>query len=208
MRANRNKQPTNRSLIVAAALALTLTACGGGDGTDDTMAAEDAATTDTTSAGDGDATEEATDDDSMDDSAEDASDDDMADGDMDDDSSDGMDMDDEMDMDMSGDYGDPANASEADRVIEVNVDNDLAFEPSEFEVAAGEVVTFSITNSGDVEHEFVLGDQEAQDQMAEMMESGDDHAHSGDMSNAVTIHAGETAELTWSFTSPGTVLIG
>ena len=55
----------------------------------------------------------------------------------------------------------------------------------------------------------MLGDKEAQDQMAEMMESGDDHAHSGEMSNAVTIHAGDAAELTWRFPSAtGTVLLG
>ncbi|MDX1619998.1 MAG: plastocyanin/azurin family copper-binding protein [Nitriliruptorales bacterium] len=114
----------------------------------------------------------------------------------------------EMDMDMSGTYGEPADPSEADRTIEVNVDNDLAFEPADLTVAVGEVITFRITNTGQVEHEFVLGDEEAQQEMAEMMESGDDHAHSGEMSNAVTVHAGETAELTWRFTQAGTVLIG
>lgn len=125
-------------------------------------------------------------------------------------SDDDMDMgDDDMDMGMSGDYGEPADASEADRTVEVNVDDDLAFEPAEFEAGVGEVITFQISNTGSVEHEFVLGDQEAQDQMAEMMDSEEgDHAHSGEMTNAVTIHPGETAELTWRFTTEGTVLIG
>lgn len=35
------------------------------------------------------------------------------------------------DMDMSGAYGEPADASEADRTIEVEVDNELAFKPAE-----------------------------------------------------------------------------
>ncbi|HEX9766561.1 MAG TPA: plastocyanin/azurin family copper-binding protein [Nitriliruptorales bacterium] len=124
-------------------------------------------------------------------------------GDMDDD----MDMGD--DMDMSGAYGEPADASEAGRTIEVTVDNDLVFEPAEYEVAAGEVVTFRISNTGDIEHEFVLGDEQAQQQMADEMGEGDGHAPSGGMSNAVTIHPGEEAELTWLFPDEATtVLVG
>lgn len=188
MRMHRQTGFIRGPLVVAAVLAVALVACGGDDGTD-AAATDDPAAADTASpADDGTAM------------------DDMSDGDMDDHASEDMDMDDGMDM--SGDYGEPADPSEADRVIEVNVDNDLAFEPAHFEVAVGEVVTFRIINSGDVEHEFVLGDEEAQNEMAEMMDSGEDHAHSGDMGNAVTIHAGDTGELTWRFTSPGTVLIG
>lgn len=117
---------------------------------------------------------------------------------------------DEMDMgDMAtGDFGEPADPAEADRVIDVKTDNDLAFKPDTFEVKQGETITFRISNTGDVEHEFVLGDEEAQEAMAEQMESGGDHAHGGEMSNAVTIHPGETAELTWRFTTPGRVLVG
>lgn len=200
MRMHRHTNFTSRLLAVAGVLALTLTACGD-DGTDDPAVDDDPAATETTSPTDDTAapSDDAT-------GADDMAGDDMDDmEDMDDQGSE-MDMDDGMDM--SGDYGEPADPSEADRVVEVNVDNDLAFEPADFEVAAGEVITFRIANTGDVEHEFVLGDEEAQNQMAEMMDSGDDHAHSGEMSNAVTIHAGETAELTWRFTSPGSVLIG
>lgn len=168
--------------VLIALLGVLLAACGGG--TDDPAAASPDAME---MEGEGDMESP------MDDMT---SDDDMAMGD------------DDMDMDMSGDFGEPAEASEADRTVEVNVDDDLAFEPAQFEAEVGEVITFQISNTGSVEHEFVLGDQEAQDQMAEMMDSGDDHAHSGDMGNAVTIHAGETAELTWRFTTEGTVLIG
>lgn len=112
----------------------------------------------------------------------------------------------------SAGFGEPASAEEADRVIEVNVDNDLRFEPDTFEVVSGEVVTFRVTNTGDVEHELVIGDEQAQqamaEQMAESATEGDGHGHSGEMGNAVTVHAGETAELTWRFADPGTVLIG
>lgn len=165
-------------LIAGGALILLLAACGGGS--DVGTEAPGTPTGDTT------ATQETAEDMAMDD--------DETVGD---------------DMAMGGSYGEPADPAEADRTIEVNVDNDLAFEPAEFEVGVGEVITFVISNTGDVEHEFVLGDQDAQEEMAQMMDSGEDHAHSaGEMSNAITIDAGETAELTWRFSEPGTVLVG
>ncbi len=182
-------------LAAVVAAGLLLAGCGdAGDSTDgDSVASDPTEPTEASEAPTEDGTEEETTDDGMDDSMDDDMDDDM----------------DGMDMDMSGAYGEPAEASEADRTISVEVDNELAFEPAEFEVAAGEVVTFQITNSGDLEHEFVLGDEEAQEQMGEEMAEGDGHAHSGEMSNAVTVHAGESAELTWRFPDEATtVLIG
>lgn len=179
-------------LSAMAAAGLLLAGCGGDEPADEDP---EASATDT---------EDAPAEDETDDEGTDEADDAEADG-----TDDDMDMDE--DMDMSGSYGEPAEASEADRTLEVEVDNELIFEPNEFEVAAGEVVTFRIANTGDLEHEFVLGDEEAQQQMAEeMAEEGDDgHAHSGEMSNAVTVHPGEEAELTWRFPDePTTVLIG
>ena len=129
------RRSTMMRLAAVAVAGLLLAACGGGGDT----AGEDAATSAPPDA-----------DQTQDDGSGDGGD--MTGTEMDD-------MDD--DMDMSGAFGEPADASEADRTIEVTVDNDLAFEPAEFEVAAGEVVTFRITNTGDVEHEFVLGDEQA-----------------------------------------------
>lgn len=120
-----------------------------------------------------------------------------------------MATDDPAGTDMTGDFGEPAEASEADRTIEVTVDNSFAFTPAEFDVVPGEVVTFQVTNIGDLEHEFVLGDEAAQRQMEVAMAEGDGHAHLGAMSNAVTIHPGEDAELTWRFPDEAmTVLVG
>jgi uncharacterized cupredoxin-like copper-binding protein len=172
-------------LAAAAVAATLLAACGAGDDTTDAGGSASAPPDAEQTQSDGDGTE-------MGDMG--ATDGDMGAGD---------------EMDMSGAYGEPAASSEADRTIEVTVDKDLAFKPAEFEVAPGEVVTFRITNTGDVEHEFVLGDEEAQQQMADEMSQDDGHGHSGDMSNAVTIHPGEEAELTWRFPDDATtVLVG
>lgn len=193
-------------LAAVAAAGLLLAACGGADDTagepSTTAAPADAAQDDDADGGD------ATEDDTADMDADATQDD--ADADTGDDADMGDDADDMGDgMEMSDSYGEPADASAAERTIEVTVDDELTFDPAEFEVAAGEVVTFRVTNIGAAEHEFVLGDEQAQQQMAEDMAGGDDHAHSGDMSNAVTIHGGETAELTWRFPDESTtVLIG
>ena len=107
-------------------------------------------------------------------------------------------------------FGEPADAAAADRVIEIDANDDLTFDASEITVSAGETITFRITNTGNIPHDFTLGDQETQDEheveMAEMMASGETMSH--DDPNAVVLAAGETKELTWHFSEAGTVLIG
>lgn len=97
--------------------------------------------------------------------------------------------------------GGPADGSEADRTIEVEA-RDIAFDPTSIEVAAGETVTFVVTNTGEVLHEFTLGDAVAQQEHAEEMEGGHaGGAHHGP--NSITVEPGETAELTWRFEDAG-----
>lgn len=107
-------------------------------------------------------------------------------------------------------FGEPAEAADADRTIHIEAGNELTFDPAELAVSAGETITFRVTNTGSLEHDFLLGNEEAQEEheaeMAEMMASGEEMEHSDP--NAVSVPAGETAELTWHFTEPGTVLYG
>lgn len=107
-------------------------------------------------------------------------------------------------------FGEPADEADADRTVEIDANDNLTFSPNEVTVSAGETITFRITNTGNLEHDFTLGDQEAQDaheaEMAEMMESGEMMMH--DEPNAVALAAGETKSVTWHFTEAGTVLIG
>lgn len=185
------------ALAIAAVLALA--GCGGG--ADDGSSAEEPAATASDDEAAADPTQGTSDEAPADEGSEDVADD----GSMEE-----MSEDEHGDMDMAvaEGVGGPAGASEATRTIDVTVSNELVFDPDAFEVEAGEVVTFVVTNTGDIEHEFVLGDEAMQQEMAAQMASGDDHAHSGESSNAVTVHGGETAELTWRFGEPGTVLVG
>lgn len=101
-------------------------------------------------------------------------------------------------------FGAPGEASAATRTIEVVADDPYRFEPEDLEVESGETVTFVVTNEGEREHEFVLGDEEYQESHGAEMASGGMH-HEG---NAVTVAPGATEELTWTFPAEGEVLYG
>jgi uncharacterized cupredoxin-like copper-binding protein len=117
------------------------------------------------------------------------------------------------DMDMSGDhtysFGEPTMAAEATRVIEVSATDDFRFEPDRIMVSAGEVVTFKVTNDGEIPHDFVLGDVAAQDAHEEAMQNmtGDDSMSHEDP-NAFVVKPGETRVMTWRMTEAGEILMG
>jgi uncharacterized cupredoxin-like copper-binding protein len=67
-------------------------------------------------------------------------------------------------------------------------------------------VTFRIANHGSLIHDFTLGDEAAQDEHEAQMAEMGGMAHN--QPNVVTVPAGETMELTWTFGEAGTVLIG
>ena len=99
-------------------------------------------------------------------------------------------------------FGAPGNPSAATRTIEVTATDPYRFDPAALEVESGETVTFVVTNEGDEEHEFVLGDVAYQEEHGDKMEAGAMH-HGG---NGVTIAPGDTEELTWTFPPEGDVL--
>jgi uncharacterized cupredoxin-like copper-binding protein len=103
------------------------------------------------------------------------------------------------------DFGAPADPDDADRTIEIEALDAPKFDPDSLEVDAGDVVTFVVTNAGNNDHEFVLGDEEFQAAHGEAMGAGRMH-HGGGM--AIVIEPGDTEELTWQFSTRGEVLYG
>ncbi|QPN47058.1 cupredoxin family protein [Priestia aryabhattai] len=114
-------------------------------------------------------------------------------------------------------FGEPAPAAKATRTVEV-VLKDIAFEPGNLQVKAGETVRFVLINEGKLPHEFNLGDKamHAQHQKemiamqgklftAGMSHEGMGHgqmdhgAHGHDAGNTVLLQPGQHAELTWTF---------
>ncbi|MGE4535371.1 cupredoxin domain-containing protein [Halomonas sp.] len=116
----------------------------------------------------------------------------------------------------AGHGGSQAAVSDADidRTIRVEA-GDMWFDSEKLNIAPGETIKFEIVNTGNVEHEFVIGDAEAQEAHRKMMqEMGGSHGgggghgghgghdmaegeHGGSMPS-VTIAPGDTAELVWT----------
>lgn len=115
------------------------------------------------------------------------------------------------DMEM-GDFsfGEPAEAADADRVIDIDASSDLVFDPDAITVSVGETITFRVTSTSNLTHDFVLGTEEDQAdheaEMEEMRQSGEMMEHSEP--NAMEVPGGGVAELTWHFTEAGTVIYG
>lgn len=105
-------------------------------------------------------------------------------------------------------FGQPADAADADRVIEIEASDSFTFDPAEVAVTVGETVTFRVTNTGNIPHDFTLGDAAMQDEHeAEMAEMGG-QMEMHDEPNAMSIEPGETAEMTWHFTEPTELIFG
>lgn len=74
-------------------------------------------------------------------------------------------------------------------------------------VAAGVPVTFVVTNTGAIDHEFYLGDEAAQAaHEQEMQAMGGGMAH--DEPQGIAVDPGQTKELTFTFVEPGATLAG
>jgi uncharacterized cupredoxin-like copper-binding protein len=89
------------------------------------------------------------------------------------------------------------------RTIRVTALDSMTFEPARVDVAAGETVTFVVTNAGRAVHEFTLGDPATQRQHAEAMIGMAGMVH--DEPGSLRLQPGETKQLTWRFGAAGTL---
>jgi uncharacterized cupredoxin-like copper-binding protein len=90
----------------------------------------------------------------------------------------------------------------------VNIEmRDIRFDPDRVEVKTGETVEFVFRNTGQAEHEAVIGDEKVQ----ESQEEGGGHAggHQGsEHVPRVVLSPGRTGKLSYTFDKPGHVFIG
>ena len=112
-----------------------------------------------------------------------------------------------------GDHG-ASVVPPSDRTIQVTM-TDNAFTPTTLDVAKGETVTFSFTNTGATVHEAVVGDDAVQSQHHdEMAASTEEDDHGGDGhgsesgSGSITVEPGASGDLVHTFDEAGTILIG
>ena len=97
---------------------------------------------------------------------------------------------------LAGCFAEPAASPPGGQTVVVSAMDAMAFDPAEFEFAAGETVRFEVTNVGELRHEFFIGDLAAQEEHAAEMAM--DHDATG-----VTVDPGETATLRYTFAEAG-----
>lgn len=99
-----------------------------------------------------------------------------------------------------GQPGDPAKVA---RTIELAMDDNMRFTPSEIQVKVGETVRFFIKNKGNITHEMVIGSMaDLKAHAAEMRKMpGMKHTEP----NMITLAAGKMGGLVWKFGQAGTV---
>ena len=108
-------------------------------------------------------------------------------------------------------HSDNPVAQVVSRSIEVRMDDQMRFTPSQIEVKAGETIRFVVHNAGKAEHEMVLGHDEAIREHAQAMKRdaaqgkahGSDHHHG--TGAAITVAAGQTGELVVTFPKADTL---
>lgn len=95
----------------------------------------------------------------------------------------------------------------AGRTVTVDM-RDLAFAPDRVEVKAGETVEFVFRNTGQAEHEAVIGDEKLQESQEGGM-GGHSGGHQGsEHVPRVVLSPGRTGKLSYTFEEPGVVYIG
>jgi uncharacterized cupredoxin-like copper-binding protein len=99
-----------------------------------------------------------------------------------------------------------ASACASEPPVETSVDVRIRFsrfDPEHFEFPAGSTVTFVVANTDPIDHEFIIGDEVVQ----RVHEEGTE-AHHGAKPGEISIPAGKTRSTTYTFSEPGTLLIG
>jgi uncharacterized cupredoxin-like copper-binding protein len=99
-----------------------------------------------------------------------------------------------------------APSSSAGTRIEVKLTDALRIEPATMRVPVGQPVTFVVTNTGASDHEFYVGDEQAQAEHEKEMAAMGGMAHDEEM--GIGVKPGQTKELTITFPAAGTTLAG
>lgn len=99
------------------------------------------------------------------------------------------------------DWGIAGDAKAARRSITVGMSDDMRFTPSQITVKLGETVKFTIKNTGQILHEFVIGTKQELDAHAALMLKFPNMEHS----EAYMAHVppGKTGHIVWTFNKAG-----
>ena len=102
-----------------------------------------------------------------------------------------------------GQAAEPANATKTVNVELLDIMK-FAFRPA-LDIVAGDIVRFVVVNTGQVRHEFSIGNTEEQKAHSQMMKNMPDMVHED--GNTITVQPGETKDITWHFMGNDTVVL-
>lgn len=101
--------------------------------------------------------------------------------------------------------GEPGQKSKVTQTIRVSMketdDGRMVFTPDSFKVRKGQTIRFAVKNDGEVDHEFVLDQEDKVMEHKALMEKFPEMEH--DDPNAIRLAPGESGEIVWKFTNDG-----
>lgn len=103
----------------------------------------------------------------------------------------------------SGAIGQAGKAAEVTRSVAVDMTDEMRFIPSSLTAKQGETVRITVSNSGKLKHEMVLGTEAELKEHYEAMKKFPEMEH--DDANQVTVMPGKSREIIWKFTKAGTI---
>lgn len=99
--------------------------------------------------------------------------------------------------------GVPGKAAKVNRTVQVDMTDNMRFNPASVAVKQGETIRFVVKNSGQLKHEFVLGTEKELKDHYEVMKKFPEMEHADP--NMVTVAPGKTGEVIWQFTKSGSI---
>ena len=100
------------------------------------------------------------------------------------------------------DWGIAGDAKAAKRTIAVRMLDSMRFVPERIEVRQGETVRFTVQNTGQQMHEFVIGTQQENEAHAALMMKFPDMEH--DEPYMAHVPPGQSGQIVWTFNRSGT----
>ena len=91
------------------------------------------------------------------------------------------------------------------RTVTITMDDAMRFTPANWQATSGETVRIRVVNTGKVRHEFIIGTEAELKAHAQEMKKPSAHHHHAD--NALSLGAGESGELRWTFADAGVLHI-
>ena len=107
---------------------------------------------------------------------------------------------------VSTEFGSYDPALAADRTIEVVMSDNMRFTPDTIEVSAGETIRFVVSNTGKLQHEFVLGTAASLKDHAALMIKFPNMEH--EEPYMAHVDPGKTMEILWQFSENGVFEFG